>query len=78
MFSGADAQPLWSSDPSSPSLLRPTLHSLSPAKAGGHSDADGVVAECAGDACYGFRIRGGLDEVLDSSLSPYPPMPEPG
>ncbi len=64
VFSGADAQPLWSSDPSSPALLRPTLQSLSMPKAGAHSDADGLVMECAGDACYGFRIRGGLDEVL--------------
>src|SRR5271169_7133416 len=64
VFSGADAQPLWSSDPSSPALLRSTLQSLSLATAGGHSDADGVTTECAGDACYGFRIRGALDEVL--------------
>src|SRR5271169_6022794 len=64
VFSGADAQPFWSSDPSSPALLRSTLQSLSFATAGGHSDADGVIMECAADAYYGFRIRGGLDEVL--------------
>jgi len=64
VFSGADAQPLWSSDPISPALLRSTLQCLSVVTAGGHSDADGVTMECAGDACYGFRIRGGLDEVL--------------
>ena len=64
VFSGADAQPLWSSGPNAPALLRPTLESLSIVTAGGHSDADGVAMDCASDACYGFRIRGALDEVL--------------
>jgi diguanylate cyclase (GGDEF)-like protein len=64
VFSGADAQPLWSSDPSAPARLQSTLQSLSFATPGGHSDTDGLIMECAGDARYGFRIRGGLDEVL--------------
>src|ERR1017187_1081863 len=64
VFSGADAQPRWSSGPNAPALLRSTLESLSIVTTGRHGDADGVAVECAADACYGFRIRGALDEVL--------------
>jgi len=64
VISSADARPLWSSAPISPALLRSTLESLSLATAGGHSEADGLALNCGADDCYGFRIRGALDEVL--------------
>ncbi len=64
VFSGADAQPLWSSGANAPELLRSTLESLSMVAARGHGGADGVAMQCAAGACYGFRIRGALDEVL--------------
>jgi len=64
VFADSDAKPLWSSDASSAALLQATLSSLSCRNAGGHGDIDGVADERGTDACYGFRIRGGLDEVL--------------
>src|SRR5208283_4188919 len=63
VFAGADAEPLWSSDPRSIASLRATLTSLATFTPGGHGDIDGVAIFEA-QACYGFRIRGGLDEIL--------------
>ncbi len=63
VFAGADAEPLWSSDPGSAGSLQATLTSLATFAPGGHSDIDGVAVFEA-QACYGFRIRGGLDEIL--------------
>jgi len=63
VFAGADAQPLWSNDPASAGRLQATLTSLSRSTPGGHVDIDGV-ASFEAEACYGFRIRGGLDEIL--------------
>ncbi len=63
VFAGADAQPVWSSDPGSAWRLQATLTSLACFTPGGHGEVDGV-ATFEADACYGFRIRGGLDEIL--------------
>ncbi|MGO8831028.1 MAG: EAL domain-containing protein [Steroidobacteraceae bacterium] len=63
VFAGADAEPLWSSDPGSAGSLQATLTSLATFAPGGHGDIDGVAIFEA-QACYGFRIRGGLDEIL--------------
>ncbi len=56
-------QPEWSSDPGSAGRLQATLTSLASFTPGAHVDMDGV-ATFEGQACYGFRIRGGLDEIL--------------
>jgi diguanylate cyclase (GGDEF)-like protein len=64
VFAGADAAPLWSSDPASAALLQPTLCSLSCRGAGAQRDIDGVMETLEANACYGFRIRGSLNEIL--------------
>src|SRR5208282_4743846 len=63
VFAGADGEPEWSSDPGSAGRLQATLTSLASFTPGAHFDMDGV-ATFEGQACYGFRIRGGLDEIL--------------
>jgi diguanylate cyclase (GGDEF)-like protein len=65
VFAGADAVPLWSSEAGAAELLRGTLSSLLTSSRRRNNDVDGLTG--AGEPAemhYGFRIRGGLGELL--------------